>query len=111
MEMRLHWSAFGVGVTVICTGLTFLLTDHQAIAVSLIILGVGISVSSLLRGSAEAAPMVTLEAARTPNPQDRSNPAIAVMIHNLTDVPAEKVAADISFPGTKYVAQIRCDSP
>jgi hypothetical protein len=56
-----HGATLSIGVTVICTGLPVLLTDHHAFAISLIILGVGIAASSFLMPKAVASPDVSLD--------------------------------------------------
>lgn len=54
---------------------------------------------------------VALSAAKSPDPKVSGATSVAVIAHNLTDSPSEKVSAVISFPGTQIRAHIRCDSP
>lgn len=66
------WGVFGVGVTIICTGLPLLLTDHHAFAALLIILGVVVTILPFLVGHSEQpnAPKLVLEGHFSRDPND-----------------------------------------
>lgn len=63
---------------------------------------------ALLAGEVGDFPCVTLSVVKSGDP---NTPAIAVIAHNLTDFPAEKLIAVIAFPRSQIRAHIRCESP